>query len=64
MLDDDVAADRRQGGSRRIEGRLRRGIQDIAEALHRQARLVEILPHLRQAQYGCGQPSGQHVEGD
>ena len=64
VLESDVAADLRQRGAPRIVDRLRRGVEDVAEALDRQPRLVEILPDLRQAQHRCADPAGQHVEGD
>ena len=64
MLEGDVAADRRQRRARRVEGRLRRGIEDVAEPRDRQPRLMEILPDLRQPQHRRADAAGQHVEGD
>jgi hypothetical protein len=47
VLESNIAADRRQGGAHWVETRLRHSVEDIAEPLHREARLVEVLPHLR-----------------
>src|SRR5262249_60465756 len=47
-----------------IEGWFRRGIEDIAEPCHRQARLVEILPDLSETQHRRAYPSCQQVEGN
>ena len=51
VLEHDVAADGRQRGARRIEGRLGRRVEDVAEPRHRQPRLMEILPDLREPQH-------------
>ena len=64
VLEGDVAAD---GGQRHPAGvvdRLGRGIKDVAEALDRQARLMKVLPGLRQPQDGRADAAGQQVEGD
>ena len=47
-----------------IEGRLRRGVENVAEPRDRQPGLVEILPDLREAQHRRADAAGQHVEGD
>ena len=64
MLKSDVAADRRQRRLAGIVSRLGNGVQDIAEPLHRQPRLVEILPDLREAQNRRADAAGQNIEGD
>ena len=45
-------------------GRLRGGIEDVAQPRDRQARLVKVLPDLREAQHRRAHPAGQDVEGD
>ena len=62
MLENDVAADRRQRRAAGVEGRLGRRIENIAEPRHREPRLVEILPHLREAQHRCAHSAGEDVE--
>ena len=64
MLERDLTADRRKRGTPRAEARLRHGVENVAEPIHREPGLVEILPHLRQAQDRRADASGQHVEGD
>ena len=64
MLERDIAANRRQRGARRVEGRLGRGVEDVAQPRDREARLVEILPDLGQPQHRPADPAGQDVEGD
>ena len=64
MFEGDLAADRRQCGTPRTEARLRHGVEDVAQPSDRQAGLMEVLPHLRQAQHRHADASGQHVEGD
>ena len=64
VLEGDLAADRRQRGAAGIEARLRHGVEDVAEPIDRQAGLMEVLPHLRQAQHRRAHATGQHVEGD
>ena len=59
VLERDVAADRRQRGAARIVGGLGRRVEDVAEPRDRQARLLEILPDLRQAQHRRADPAGQ-----
>ena len=64
MLEGDLAADRRQRACGRTEGRLGRGVEDVAEPGDRKPRLVEVLPDLRQPQHRRADAAGQHVEGD
>ena len=45
-------------------GRLGGGVEDVAQPRDRQARLVKVLPDLREAQHRRADPAGQHVEGD
>ncbi len=40
------------------------GVEDVAEPRDRDARLMEILPDLRQPQHRLRDPARQHVEGD
>ena len=42
----------------RHEGPLGRGVEDVAQPLHGKARLMEVLPHLRQTQ-DQPHPAGQ-----
>jgi hypothetical protein len=63
MVEGDVAADRRQPRARRAIGRLGSGIEDVAEPQDRQARLMKILPDLRETQDWRAHPAGQEVEG-
>src|SRR5216684_6065594 len=63
MLEDDVAADRRQCSPRGAERRFRHGVEDIAQPGNRQAGLVEILPNLRQAQHWGADATRKNVEG-
>ena len=64
VVETDIAADRRQARPRRRVSRLSRGIEDVAQPLHRQPRLVKVLPDLRKPQDRRADPAGQHVEGD
>jgi hypothetical protein len=64
MLESNVTADRRKRRAARIVDRLGRSIEDVAESLDRQARLMKILPGLRQAQHRRTHAAGQQVEGD
>src|SRR5262245_6730235 len=64
VLEPDIAADRRQRGARRIERRLRRGVEDVAEPRHRQPRLVEVLPDLGEPETRLADPPGEHIECD
>ena len=41
-----------------------RRVEDVAEPLDRQPRLMEILPDLREPQHRRADPAGQHVERD
>ena len=41
-----------------------RGVHDVADALHREIGLLELLPQADQAQHRLGQPAGEHLEGD
>src|SRR3546814_19684648 len=56
------AADRRQCHA--AAGQLGAGVEDVAEALDRDAHLLEILPQLRQTDDRRRHLPGQHVEGD
>ena len=51
MLEGDVTANRRERRAARIVDRLGGRVENIAEALNRQPRLMKILPGLRQAQH-------------
>ena len=62
VLEHDVAADRRQRGAAGTEGRLGRRIEDVAKPRHREAGLMEILPHLRKAQHRCAHPSCKDIK--
>ena len=62
VLETDLAPDRRQRGACRIEGRLGRGVEDVAQPLDRDPRLMEILPDLREPQHRRADPPGEHVE--
>ena len=62
MLERDVAADRRQPRPPGRISRLGRRIEDVAQPRHRQARLVKVLPDLREAQHGRVHPAGQNIE--
>jgi hypothetical protein len=42
----------------------RRGVHDVADALHREVGLLELLPQPHQAQHRLGKPAGKHLEGD
>ena len=64
MLEYDLAADRRQRGAAGTEGRFGRRIEDVAEPRHRQPRLMEILPHLREAQHRRADPAGKDIKCD
>ena len=63
MVEADAAPDRGQPRASRHVGRLGRGVEDVAQPLDREARLMEILPHLRQTQHRRAHPAGQDVEG-
>ena len=62
VLECHVATNCRQRGTAWTKGRLRRGIEDVAKAGHGEASLVEVLPHLRQAEHGGTYPSGENIE--
>ena len=47
-----------------VEDRLGRRVEDVAQPLDREPRLVEVLPDLGQPQHRLADPAGQHVEGD
>src|SRR5262249_30876638 len=64
MLEGEITTDRWQSSSSGIEGWLCRGIEDVAQPCHRQARLVKILPDLGETQHRRAHPSSQHVEGN
>ena len=64
VLEGDLALDRRQRGARRIECRLRRRVENVAQALDRDPRLMEILPDLRNPQHRRAHPPGENVERD
>jgi hypothetical protein len=64
MVEVDVAADRRQPRARRHIGRLGSGVEDVAEPQDRQARLVKVLPNLRETQHRRAHAAGQDVKGD
>ena len=64
VFENHLAADRRQCGACVIEGRFGRRIENIAKPRHRQARLVEVLPDLRQPQHRRADAAGQDIEGD
>ena len=64
MLEGDVALDRGQRGAARAVDRLGRRVEDVAQPLDRQPRLVEVLPDLGQPQHRRADAAGQHVEGD
>ena len=63
MLELHRALDRRQRGAAGAGG-FRRGVEDVAQPLDRQPRLVEILPELGEPQHRLADALGQHVEGD
>ena len=59
----DAALDRRQLG--RAGGRhFGAGVEDVAQARHRDAGLLEVGPQLGHAHDGLRDPAGKHVEGD
>src|SRR4029077_9728459 len=62
MVEVDVAADRRQPRARRHIGRLGSGVEDVAEPQDRQARLVKVLPNLRETQHRRAHAAGQDVK--
>src|SRR5258706_5335709 len=64
VVEGDVAADRRQPRAPHHIGLLRRGVEDVTKPQDRQARLVEVLPHLRETQHRRTDPACQNVEGD
>ena len=64
MVEPDVALDRRQLRARRHVGPLAVVLRMSPSRCDREARLLEVLPHLRQAQDRRAHPAGQHVEGD
>ena len=64
VLEADLAAQRRQRRRGRAQRRLRRGVQDVAEPLDRNPRLLEVLPQLRQPQHRRADAPGEHVERD
>jgi hypothetical protein len=64
VIQRDIPLDRGQRGARGIVGRLGGGVEDVAEPCNRHAHLVEVLPHLRQAQHRLVHPHGEDIERD
>ena len=62
VVEADRTLEARQGAT--CGRRLRHGVQNVAQALDRDAGLVKILPDLSEAQDGLRDAPGQHVEGD
>ena len=63
VIELDVAVDR-AADAPPAACRLDRGVEDVAQPFHRQARLVKVLPDLDQPQHRRTHPPGQHVKGD
>src|SRR5262249_33091847 len=53
LIEHDVAADRRKRRPRRVVGRLGRGVEDVAEARNRDARLMESCHRCARRSTGC-----------
>ena len=62
VVQGDLATDGRKRCAPRTETRFRHGVEDVAKPVDRETGLVEVLPHLRQAQHRHAHTSGQHVE--
>jgi hypothetical protein len=62
VVEPDVAADRRQPGACDGIRRLGRGVEDVAQPRDRQARLVKVLPDLREPQHRRAHAPSQDVE--
>ncbi|MNF91030.1 hypothetical protein D3C84_736170 [compost metagenome] len=63
LVELDPSAQGWQSRTRNLR-QLAAGIEDIAQALERDAGLLEVGPQLRQAHDGLRHPTGQHIEGD
>ena len=68
LLEGDMALNIGEGGAAHGTGttrmRLQGSVEDIPEALNRNAGLLKILPQLDEAQDRITHPPSQHVEGD
>ncbi|MNZ26465.1 hypothetical protein D3C78_436570 [compost metagenome] len=63
LVELDLPLERRQGATRGL-GQFGTSIEDVAQALHRDAGLLEVGPQLGQAHDRLGDTAGKHVEGD
>src|SRR5262249_26975800 len=63
MVELDVAADRRQPRAPRRIGRFGRGVENVAKPQDRQARLVKVLPNLRETHPRRAHPTSHDVKG-
>src|SRR5690242_8583319 len=63
MLECYLTANWRQRGARRTKARLRYRVENVTQPIDRKASLMEVLPHLRQAQHRHTDARRQHVEG-
>ena len=64
VLEGDVALERGQRGAAGVEGRLGLFVHDVAEAVHGDARLLEVLPHVDEAHDGGDELARHHLERD
>src|SRR6266508_4660564 len=63
MVELDVAADRGQPRAPHRIGRFGRGVENVPQPQDREARLVKVLPNLRETQHRRAHPASQEVEG-
>src|SRR6185295_13875013 len=63
MVEFDVPADIRQPRTCRRIGGLGSGVENVAQPRDRQARLVKVLPKLRETQHRRTHPASEDVEG-
>src|SRR4051794_38823673 len=63
MIEPDAAADRRHSRAPRRKSRFSDRVEDVTQPRDRQARLMKVLPDLRQTEHRRTHPASQDIEG-